>query len=101
MGERPKPLGAELRAQVIASYEPEPTETLDQACRRLPAALGLIAKNVRDIPRLPRAVRPSRREVPKIVSKLNAISEAAWKQRKWINDLVGNPICEDERDEQN
>lgn len=67
---------------------PKRPTTLREACRGNAAALGLIEKNVRDIPRLPKSVKPNREDVFLIRQELAAIMKAAKAERKLLKALA-------------
>lgn len=62
--------------------------TVREACRGNAGALGLIAKNVRDIPRLPKNVKPTPEDVCNINRELKAIVKAAREERKLLKAIA-------------
>ncbi|MCA9125014.1 MAG: hypothetical protein H6822_19720 [Planctomycetaceae bacterium] len=63
-------------------------ESLREACRGNGSALGLIEKNVRDIPRLPKSVKPTGEDVYRIRQELTAITKAAREERRLLKSLL-------------
>ncbi|HRX82501.1 MAG TPA: hypothetical protein P5307_25720, partial [Pirellulaceae bacterium] len=74
--------------KAMPQKSPTRPATVREACRGNAGARGLIAKNVRDIPRLPKNVKPTPEDVCNINRELRAIVRAAREERELLKAIV-------------